>query len=245
MAISDHAMMIDTSICVNCEACTTVCKQIYGTTDDIYRTKMHLREFGTYPEVSAVFHKKACMHCTEAQCVMACPTGACHKTDDGLTVIDERTCIQCNYCAGNCPFGVITYDRTKTIMEKCTLCNTRIEKGLAPFCAEVCTPKAITYGARAKLVANGKARVKMLKEQGYDEANLYGENELGGLRVLMVLQHNPGKYGLPEDPEVKVGTQIWKYLIKPFGGVAALAAIGGLLYNYSNNKRGTNGQDDA
>ncbi|MBW6464674.1 MAG: hypothetical protein K0B84_10910, partial [Firmicutes bacterium] len=28
MAYSDYAMMIDKSICINCEACTTVCKQI-------------------------------------------------------------------------------------------------------------------------------------------------------------------------------------------------------------------------
>ncbi len=242
MAISEHAMMIDKSICINCEACTTVCKQIYGTTDDIYRTKMHVREFGVYPEVNTVYHKKACMHCTEAQCVMACPTGACHKTDDGFTVIDDATCITCGYCAANCPFGVITFDRTKSIMEKCSLCNTRVEKGLEPFCSSVCTPKAISFGARAKLVANGKARVKMLKEQGYEEANLYGENELGGLQVLMVLQHAPSSYGLPENPEVKLGTQIWKYIISPFGGVAALAAVVGLFYNFSSSKKGMNKQ---
>ena len=245
MAYSDYAMMIDKSICINCEACTTVCKQIYGTTDDIYRTKMHVRESGTYPEVNTVYHKKACMHCTEAQCVMSCPTGACHKTEDGLTVIDERTCITCNYCAANCPYGVITFDRSKSIMEKCTLCDTRVEKGLEPFCATVCTPKAISFGARAKLVANGKARVKMLKEQGYENAVLYGENELGGLRVLMVLQHSPDNYGLPVNPEVSLGTSIWQYLLKPLGGIAAIGLIGGLIYNYTNNKREMSGKDNA
>ncbi len=244
MAIADFAMMIDQSICVNCEACTLVCKQIYGTTKGIFRTKIYVHESGFYPEVTTTFQKKACMHCTEAQCVMACPTGACHKTADGLTVIDERTCILCNYCAGNCPFGVITYDRTKSIMEKCSLCNSRVEKGLVPFCASVCTPKAISFGARASLIADGKRRVNMLKEQGYREASLYGVNELGGLRVLMVLQHSPDKYGLPVNPQVRIGTRIWKHLLSPYGGVAALAAIGGLMYNYVNSKRRMYNEED-
>lgn len=87
--------------------------------------------------------------------------------------------------------------------------------------------------------------MSMLKGQGYEEANLYGESVLGGLRVLLVLQHNPSKYGLLVEPEVKVGVQIWKYLIKPFGGVASLAAIGGLVYNYASNKRVISKKDGA
>ncbi len=237
MAVSEYAMMIDKSICVNCEACTTVCMQIYGTTKGIFRTKMYSYENGTYPDLDTVFFKKACMHCNEAQCVMSCPTGACHKNDDGLTIIDDRTCITCNYCAGNCPYNAISFDRDKTIMDKCTLCDTRIEKGLEPFCATVCTPKAISFGSREELIARGKQRVSALVEQGYDEANLYGENELGGLAVLMVLQHTPRVYGLPEDPEVRFGTRLWKYIISPLGGLAALAAIIGLVYNFGNNKK--------
>lgn len=245
MAIADFAMLVDSSLCVNCEACTLVCKQIYGTTQGIFKTKIHTHEHGAYPDVTTVYNKKACMHCTEAGCVNSCPTGACHKTDDGLTVIDDRTCILCNYCAGNCPYGAITFDRSRSIMDKCSLCNNRIERGLAPFCAEVCTSKTITFDARAKLVDAGKKRVSMLKEQGFEEANLYGESELGGLRVLLVLQHSPDKYGLPVEPEVPLGTRMWKYLVSPFGGVAALAAVAALIYNYSNSKKSQAGKENA
>lgn len=244
MAIADFAMMVDKSICVNCEACTLVCKQIYDTTKGVFKTKIQRLESGHYPDVVTVFNKHACMHCQEAQCVMSCPTGACHKTDDGFTVIDHRTCITCNYCAGNCPYGVITFDRTKGIMEKCTFCNDRIEKGLEPFCSSVCTSKAITFGARAKLVANGKDRVKALQAQGYEDANLYGEHELGGLKVLLVLQHRPSIYGLPENPKVKLGVPLWKYLISPLGGVAALAALGGLVLNFRSSRM-NRPKDDA
>ncbi len=237
MAVSDYAMMIDSSICVNCEACTTVCKQIYSTSNGIFRTKMHVHENGTYPAVDTVFNKKACMHCADAQCVMSCPTGACHKTDEGLTVIDDRTCILCNYCAANCPYGAISFDRSKSIMDKCSLCNTRVEKGLSPLCAEVCTPKAITYGPRTELIAGGEQRVSMLKGQGYEGANLYGITEFDGLGVLLVLQHEPAKYNLPAETEAPMGKRVFKYLLSPFGGIAALAAIGALIYNFASNRK--------
>lgn len=237
MAIADFAMLVDQSRCANCEACTLVCKQIYSTTKGVFKTKIHTIENGSYPDVVTVFNKKACMHCTDARCVISCPTNACHKTGDGLTVIDERICIGCNYCAGNCPFGAITFDRAKNIMEKCSMCNTRVEKGLKPFCAEVCTAKVISFGARAAMVDAGKKRVAALKQQGYEDAYLYGEDELGGLRVLLVLQHGPEKYNMPVDPGVPVGTRIWKYLISPLGGIAALAAAVGLLANYAGNRK--------
>lgn len=242
MAIADFAMLVDQSRCVNCEACTLVCKQIYGTSKGIFKTKINVHESGSYPDVVMVYNKKACMHCSEARCVIACPTKACHKTGEGLTVIDERMCIYCNYCAGNCPYGAITFDRGKNIMEKCSMCNTRVEKGLKPFCAEVCTSKVISFGARAAMIAEGQKRVEALKAQGYEDAVLYGESELGGLRVLLVLQHAPEKYKLPEDPQVPVGNRIWKYIISPLGGIAAVAAAVGLIANYAGNKRNVSKQ---
>jgi len=237
MAIADHAMLVDQSLCINCDACTLVCKQIYGTTKDIFRTQIDTYEHGTYPDTIEVFNKKACMHCKEALCVITCPTKAMHKNDDGLTVFDERICISCNYCVANCPYGVITFDRTKQIMEKCTFCDKRVENGLVPFCASVCSPRAIKYGSKAQMVAAGKARVKMLKDQGYEDANLYGESDFGGLGVLLVLQYLPDKYNLPVDTEVPVGKKVLQYLLSPLGGIAALAAVGALIYNYAGNKR--------
>jgi Fe-S-cluster-containing dehydrogenase component len=237
MAIASHVMLVDQSLCINCDACTLVCKDIYGTTKGIYRTQIDNYEHGEYPEVIEVYNKKACMHCTDALCVISCPTKAMHKNEDGLTVFDERICISCNYCVANCPYGVITFDRTKGIMEKCSLCDKRVEKGLVPFCAEVCTPKAIKYGSRAQMIAAGNARVKMLKDQGYEEAGLYGVDEFGGLGVMLVLQHTPDKYNLPAMTEAPVGKKVLQYLLAPLGGVAALAAVGALIYNYTDNKK--------
>lgn len=238
MAIADHAMLVDQSLCINCDACTLVCKQIYSLTDDIYRTQIDTYEHGTYHESIEVFNKKACMHCKEALCVISCPTGAMHKNDDDLTVFDERTCISCNYCVANCPYEVITFDRTRGIMEKCSLCDKRVENGLEPFCYTVCSPHAIKYGSRPAMIAEGNQRVQMLKAQGFEEANLYGVDEFGGLRVLLVLQYTPDKYNLPAETEVPMSKRVMKYLLSPLGGVAAVAAIGALIYNYTSNKKG-------
>jgi len=101
--INNPAMLVDQSLCVGCEACTAVCKQIYNISKGVFRTKIHTHETGAYPEAAVLYNKKACMHCEEAACVMACPTRACHKNEKGLTVFDHRLCIECNYCAANCP----------------------------------------------------------------------------------------------------------------------------------------------
>jgi Fe-S-cluster-containing dehydrogenase component len=241
MATTDHTMLVDQSLCINCDACTLVCKQIYSLTQDIYRTEIDSHEHGQYPDAIEVFNKRACMHCTEALCVISCPTGAMHKNELELTVFDERTCIKCNWCAANCPYGVITFDRSKQIMEKCTFCDRRVENGLEPFCYTVCSPQAIKYGSRQEMIDQGSERVQLLKEQGFAEANLYGVDQFGGLKVLLVLQHEPAKYHLPALSEVPIGKRVLQYLLRPLGGVAALAVIVGLLYNFgSNKKRGVN-----
>ena len=244
MSKADVAMLIDQSICVNCESCTLVCKDIYNTTKGVFRTKIQTVESGEYPDVVKVYNRKSCMHCNDAPCVASCPTKACYKNDDDLTVIDERTCIECNYCYANCPFQAITYDRSKGLMEKCSLCDTRIEKNLEPFCSMVCNTKAIKYGSRAEMMSYGNKRVSDLKDNGYEDAYLYGVDEMGGTRVFYVLQHSPEKYDLPVDPQQSAGSQIWKYLVSPFGGIAALAAAGALLFNYGSNKRILSGKED-
>jgi formate dehydrogenase iron-sulfur subunit len=58
----------------------------------------------------------------------------------------------------------------------------------------------LAYGDRTDLLAYGKSRVQELKAEGYDKANLYGENELGGLHALYVLTESPSIFNIPETP---------------------------------------------
>jgi len=131
--------------------------------------------------------------------------------------------------------GAISFDRGRNHMEKCSLCTTRLEEGMEPFCSEVCTSRIIKYGEREDMLDLARDRVRELKELGHQQAQVYGETEVGGLRVIYVLQDTPDKYGLPVDPQISLGLQIWRSV--PLGPAVLIA--GGLILgaNYLYSKR--------
>ncbi|WP_353892962.1 4Fe-4S dicluster domain-containing protein [Proteinivorax hydrogeniformans] len=226
MIEGNKAMLVDESVCAGCHACTVACKQLYELPSGVHRTKINKVSSGTYPAVTEVTDKRACFHCTDAACVKACPTGACQKDEDGLTIINSSLCITCNWCVNNCPFDAVEPDRTNGTIEKCTLCSGRIKQNKEPFCSDVCTTRAVKFGDRGELLKIGQKRVAQLKEQGYANAYLYGEHELNGLKVLTVLKDDPVKYNLPRDPQIPFGLKVWKHI--PFKTLL-LAVGGGLL----------------
>ncbi len=104
-----------------------------------------------------------CNHCAEPPCVRVCPTQATWKRADGIVMMDWHRCIGCRYCMVACPYGSRSFNwsdprpyltqlnpdfptRTKGVVEKCTFCSERLEKGQLPACIEACTAKAMTFG---------------------------------------------------------------------------------------------------
>ncbi|RLI82080.1 4Fe-4S ferredoxin [Archaeoglobales archaeon] len=94
-----------------------------------------------------------CNHCENPPCTKVCPTGATWKRDDGIVTMDYHRCIGCRYCMAACPYGMRSFNwrdprpfikkintsyhtRTKGVVEKCTFCVERLEKGLQPACVE-------------------------------------------------------------------------------------------------------------
>jgi Fe-S-cluster-containing dehydrogenase component len=94
-----------------------------------------------------------CNHCENPVCVRVCPTQATFKRDDGIVAIDYHRCIGCRFCMTACPFGARSFNfvdprphiknvnteiptRTQGVVEKCTFCVERLEKGLPPVCVE-------------------------------------------------------------------------------------------------------------
>jgi formate dehydrogenase iron-sulfur subunit len=203
--------------------------------------KMRFIEVEKNGKVDWFFARQACMHCTDAACVKVCPNGSLyHNEETGFVQYNKDTCTGCGYCIDACPFGVPRSDRNLLTgiakMDKCTLCTSagynRLAEGMEPACVKTCPPKALKYGNRDELIAEGKARVQYLKSEGRSNATLYGENELNGLHVMYVLEDSPDVYGLPVSPTVSAATVAWKDVIQPVGWAVGGLAIVGLGMNW-------------
>jgi len=98
------AMVIDQGKCMGCNACTVACKQAHSTPPGVFWNRVYTQEVGEYPHARLVFQPTLCMHCENAPCVRACPTGASHKLEDGTVVVDQEKCIGCRACMIACPY---------------------------------------------------------------------------------------------------------------------------------------------
>jgi len=202
--------------------------------------KMKFTEVEANGKVRWLFTRQACMHCTDAGCVKVCPNGSLYHHTLGFVAYNKDTCTGCGYCIDACPFHVPRSTRNIFTgiakMDKCTFCTTqgldRVAEGWEPACVKTCPPKALKYGDRDKLVAEGKKRVQELQAKGWTNANLYGENELKGLHVMYVLDDNPEAYKLPADPQVSPATIAWKDVIQPVGWAVGGLTLIGLGMNY-------------
>ena len=205
------AMLIDTSMCLFCNACSVECKQQNKVPvgKNVFYTQMQIHEEGKFPKVRQLFIKRACNHCTEAACVDVCPTGALYHHADGYVVLDQNRCNGCGYCSQFCPFQIPMLEIKDAFTGagksyKCTFCADRVGQGYETTCSAACPFGAITFGDRENLLAKGKDRVKALQGRGVKDARLYGEKELGGLNVLYVLEGKASLYGLPDVPRYPV-----------------------------------------
>ena len=202
--------------------------------------KMKFREIEPGGKVRWLFTRRSCMHCTDAGCVKVCPSKALYHHELGFVAYNKDLCTGCGYCIEACPFDVPRSDRNLLTgiakMDKCTLCTTpgldRIAEGWEPACVKTCPTNALQYDDRDKLVAEGRKRVDSLRDAGWANANLYGENELGGLHVMYVLDDHPSVYELPVNPQISAATVAWQDAIQPLGWAVGGLTVLGLGLNY-------------
>ncbi|WP_243029592.1 4Fe-4S dicluster domain-containing protein [Thermus altitudinis] len=211
----DFAILFDASRCIGCKACQVACKQWndleaentknYGSYANPPKLTAHtwisMRFYeGLRPNGDPYFDfiRVACMHCTNAPCVGACPVGAMAHREGGVVTVDERTCIGCRACVQACPYGAVHFDEAHGVVQKCTMCYDRIAHGDRPACVKACPTDALTFGSYGEIRAMAEERVRVLKERGHARANVYGLGELGGTHVLYVLTDHPSQYDLPK-----------------------------------------------
>ena len=141
-----YGMVIDLKRCLDCKACSVACKAENRVPLGIKRTQVESKETGKYPDVTVNSSKLACMHCDNAPCVNVCPTGASYKRKDGIVALKANRCIGCKYCVVACPYQARSMNPKTEVVEKCDLCDHRVDKGIEPSCVNTCIGKAITFG---------------------------------------------------------------------------------------------------
>ena len=254
------AMLIDTTLCTGCRGCQVACKQWWdlpaektenrGSYENPPALSPHTWTRVTFHEIEHAdgsvewFHlATGCMHCTDAACAAACPTGAlARNASTGAVTLDQSRCNGCGYCVTACPFQVPRLETAslltgKAIASKCNMCQDRLENQLVPSCAKTCPTGAISFGERAAMVAAGQQRVAALKEDGKAASNLYGDTQLGGLGRMYVLGAPPEELGLPADPTYPKMIAGWQKVVRPLGKIAVVGTVAGLAMNWLVNFR--------
>ena len=169
-------MVIDLDKCIGCQYCQRAC----SATNDVAPDKPWNI---VVPEKTtgghAFFFSRPCLQCQNAPCVEVCPVKATYHRQDGLVVMDYNRCIGCRYCEIACPYDARKFNweartdqneyiptwgiaevqrRPRGVVEKCTFCIHRIDKGLevglvpgvdreaTPACVNICPVGARTFG---------------------------------------------------------------------------------------------------
>lgn len=165
-----YGIGIDIEKCIGCASCARACKnendvpkepfffrnwvEQYTITNDgeikvsspnggIDGFKQILPEKDIY---KTFFVPKMCNHCSKSPCTQVCPVGASFETNDGLALVDQSYCIGCGYCVQACPYGCRYIHPVKHVVDKCTLCYHRLQKGLEPACMLACPTGARMCG---------------------------------------------------------------------------------------------------
>ncbi len=207
-------LLIDTTRCIGCEACSAACKEQNGLPPPI-EAQTTAYTWTTVEKLAGVNVRSLCRHCIEPTCVSVCPVGAMSRTPDGAVVYDGELCIGCRYCIMACPFGVPKYqwDRAVPVVGKCVLCADRVARGLATACASVCPTGATLFGERDDLV--GEARRRIAERPDLYVDHIYGLEEAGGTSVMTLSSVPFEKLGMRTDlPRHPLPLITWRVLDK-------------------------------
>lgn len=157
---------LDVDICSGCLACVVACRDQNdekAPNAPAYRTLTGLeKHFENEPHVHLNFLSLACVHCTDAPCLMVCPVGAVFRDETtGAIGITRGLCIGCHSCELACPFGAPKFAQDGK-MAKCDFCYVRQQFGLKPACVHTCTTGALDFGELDEIAKKKAAQASIL-----------------------------------------------------------------------------------
>jgi tetrathionate reductase subunit B len=220
------AMVVDSSVCIDCKACMTACKVENKVGGGHWRNWVKVQEpdlenLAASGEVGSMhFQPGNCMHCDNPTCVQACPTSATYKDErDGTVKVNEKLCIGCGSCIPACPYGARYRHPDKKIVDKCDFCEDRRARGDLPACVVTCPTKARSFGN--------------LKDPKSEVSRLLGRNNT--VRVInpktdtqpnisYLSMTSPTNW--PAEAEIPTPIQLWKSINPLVWGFVGLNAVG-------------------
>lgn len=141
-----YIMAIDLEKCTSCMACVMACKlnnqvPVDNARNWVRQLPINERKGGY------AFQPGACMHCTEALCVQACPTRATYIDADHTVQVDKEVCIACGSCVQACPYGARYMNTAAGHVDKCDYCRDSMRRlGAQPACVSICPTGARIFG---------------------------------------------------------------------------------------------------
>lgn len=145
---------VDSQKCTGCKTCQVACKDLHNHSTDVNFRRVYeyaggewVKENNTWRQnVFAYYLSIACNHCDNPACTRVCPSGAMHKQEDGIVIVEGNVCIGCKSCIMACPYGAPQFDANKGHVVKCDACQDRVKAGNKPVCVEACPMRALDYG---------------------------------------------------------------------------------------------------
>lgn len=149
-----------------------------------------ITDYDKFEQVQVMYQPIMCQQCDNAPCETVCPVAAISHSSEGLNQQVYNRCVGTRYCANNCPFKVRRFNwfryneddnfdyhmnndlgkmvlnpdvtvRSRGVMEKCSFCVQRIQKGkleakkesrglkdgeVKTACQQACPANAIVFG---------------------------------------------------------------------------------------------------
>jgi len=218
-----YGFVIDVSRCIDCRACLVACR--VENEVPLPHTRIWVKDQGlqgTFPDLARSFVPYNCMHCEHPPCVEVCTSGATYKDpDNGLVLVDQDACIGCGLCVEACPYDARYLDPARGVVDKCTGCVQRVERGDEPACVATCLGGARIFGdfndpeSGVSKVLAGATKVRQLvtDEVDHDPSIFYINGDVMRAELL------------PRLPRYTTSESLWR-------NVAVPAVVAGITLSF-------------
>jgi Fe-S-cluster-containing dehydrogenase component len=68
------------------------------------------------------------------------------RPQDGIVYVEHSLCVGCKTCVSACPWGAPQWNPEIGKVVKCDYCKDRVDAGLKPACATICTTHCLHFG---------------------------------------------------------------------------------------------------